>query len=233
MTALTARQYWEHVRDHALTPKLAEALYFLQEALTTMPDRKIKVGVTGGPSHVMYTDASTLTKGGLRLGLLLLEEGKQGLCSVYDVPQWVVDAWELRTTYIGQGELLAGPLAMLLHEQAMKGRYVTWYVDNTSAVSALIKTCSPTADNSPMALVSGLMAARAQMRIWYEWVPTHQNESDGLSRDGYDDPYVQHQLATGAWGSVQPVVDWNEVVGHNLLHTLKLVRRWGSEAETE
>ena len=65
LTALTARQYWEHVRYHALTPELAEALYFLQEALTTMPDRKIKIGATEGSSQVMYTDASTLTKGGL------------------------------------------------------------------------------------------------------------------------------------------------------------------------
>ena len=112
---------------------------------------------------------------GVVIGILLLEKGRPGLCAVHDVPSWVIDKWEFRNTCIGQGELLAGPLALTLFRDRMANRDTTWYVDNAAALSALIKTSSVTEDNSPMAHVSGMMAALLQARIWYEWVPTHQH----------------------------------------------------------
>ena len=74
LTALTARQYYEKVRGHSLTPKLEEALGFLQTALQVMPDRKMLLGKEEEQPIVMSTDAST-RKGGLILGILLMELG--------------------------------------------------------------------------------------------------------------------------------------------------------------
>ena len=139
---MTASQYYEKVRGHSLTPKLEEALEFLQTALQVMPDRKMFLGKEEEQPLVMYTDAST-RKGGLRLGILLMERGRKPICSVHDVPTWVTKKWELKSTYIGQGELLAGPLAMHLYKDRLQGRDVTWYVDNKSALSALIKHQQP------------------------------------------------------------------------------------------
>ena len=97
------------------------------------------------------------------------------------------------------GELLAGPRALTLLREQMTGSYITCYVYNEAALSALAKTCSVTADNSPMALIAGRMAALLQALIWYEWVPTHQHAIDGLSRGGWIDRNVRQQIASGEW----------------------------------
>ena len=145
---------------------------------------------------------------------------------MYDVPSWVIDRWEFRTTYIGQGELLAGPIALSIFRDRLTRRDITWYVDNTAALTALVKTSSVTADNSPMAHISGLLATLIQARVWYEWVPTHQNASDGLSRDGWLDRLVQKKLATGEWEAVQTEVDWHSVAGVDLDHAIQILQRW-------
>ena len=81
------------------------------------------------------------------------------MCAVHDVPTWVIRKWGFRTTYIGQGELLAGPLALALMKSIMNGIYSTWFVDKQAALTALINTSSATTDNSSMTLVFGLMVA--------------------------------------------------------------------------
>ena len=229
LTALTERQYFEDKPGHTLSPQLHEALNFLLQALQIMPDRKIQLGSEDKNPQVLYSDASTTGGGdGLRIGILLLEKGKPGRCAVHDVPGWVIRKWKFRSTYIGQGELLAGPLALTLFGEQMTSRDITWYVDNQAALSALAKTCSVTADNSPMALVSGLMAALMQAIIWYEWVPTHQNASDGLSRDGWIDRNVRQNIASGEWVSVKQEPDWNTIAGGDLRQALEILQRWES-----
>ena len=77
-----------------------------------------------------------------------------------------------------------------------------------------------------MALVSGLLAAANQTRLWFEWVPTDQNASDGLSRDGFENPVVKKKLRTGEWIQFQPVEPCEDIAGSDLRHALTLVRRW-------
>ena len=52
------------------------------------------------------------------------------------------------------------------------------------------------------------MSCRSNIRVWYEWVDSESNISDGLSRDGLDDKFA---IAQG-W-SLQELED----VGHVLL----------------
>ena len=138
-----------------------------------------------------------------------------------------MDEWEFRSTYIGQGELLAGPLALSIHAARLAGRSATWYVDNVSAASALIKGASPVADSSPMALVASLLAAAAGCRLWFEYVASAQNPSDVLSRDGYEDKAVKRALAEGSWQAYQPSIDWAALF--RLDSAAALLQRWGPE----
>ena len=222
LTALVARQYWEWAPRHALTHNLSTALHYLHTAATTIPPRVIPIHEGDEAQVLVYTDAATHAPG-LRIGILVVEHGRRPVCSTYDVPDHVIATWRLRTTYIGQGELLAGPLALWLHSDRLRGRDVTWYVDNISAASALIKGSSPQEDNSEMALVAALQAASLGVRLWFEWVQSDQNPSDPLSRLGLDDPAVRAQLEAGTWQALQPTVPWEEV----LRTPAALLQRWG------
>ena len=128
-------------------------------------------------------------------------------------PLWVLDKWELRSTYIGQGELIAGPLVATYFADLLRSRKALWFVDNTSAASALIKHASPTADNSPMALLTGLCLAALNSAAWYEYVDTKQNPADWPSRGGLENPEVRKRLDSGAWVSRSlGYVDWNAML---------------------
>ena len=165
MTAITARQYWERKPGHQLNVQLEMAMRFAVEVLLILPPRILPLSAEQVPQVVLYTDAATRTDGALRLGILLCESGHPALCASMDVPEWVIRTWDVRATYIGQGELLAIPVALQTMGDRLRGRYITWYIDNTSAASAAIKGASPTEDNSPMALVAALMAASLGCRI--------------------------------------------------------------------
>ena len=110
-------------------------------------------------------------------------------------------------------------------ENRLRGRYITWYIDNTSAASAAIKGASPTEDNSPMALIAALLAASMGCRIWVEYIASAQNPSDVLSREAYDDEDVRRKLASGDWVRLQTKVDWSAAL--TISDAQHIVQRWG------
>ena len=144
----------------------------------------------------------------MRLGLLLCRRGKPAICSSLDIPAWVIDQWEFRNKYINQGELIAGVVLTVAYFEMMCDRDVLWFIDNTSAVSALIKAASPIEDNSKMALLTSLAFVGAGCRVWFEYVNTHQNPADPLSRGGLQDPVTVEQTQLGNWVPHEPVFDW-------------------------
>ena len=70
------------------------------------------------------------------------------------------------------------------------------------------------------------MVALMQTRIWYEWVPTHQNMSDGLSREGWIDRIVRQKISSGEWEAVKEEPDWDSISGGNLSTALNILQRW-------
>ena len=68
--------------------------WYLHEVIDLMPDRKICMVVDDQHPTVLYSDSSTTGGGrGLRIGIVLLEKGRKGLCAVHDVPGWVIEKW--------------------------------------------------------------------------------------------------------------------------------------------
>ena len=198
LCALVARQYWEDLQQ--VTPRLRTALEYLRLCVETMPSRNIPMTFHGVKKAIVYSDASTDgPEGGLRVGILVVAPGEQTECATVDVPPEIVELWGFRKTYIGQGELLAGPLAQWLFSDRLRGRLVTWYMDNTSACAALVKASSPQFDSSAMALVAGLQAQANGSLVWVEYINTKQNPSDCLSRGGLADPVARRKLRSGAW----------------------------------
>ena len=228
MVALSARQHGRAAAGHPLTPELRTALQFFLLVLRVLPARAVPLLMDESPPVIIYSDAATLTSG-LRLGAVIMELGGQAECVSVDVPEAVVERWELRTTYIGQGELICGPLALHIWPDRLRGRRLLWFVDNTAAVSAIAKACSPTADNSKMALILALQAAAAGALIWVEYVNTAQNPADPLSRGGLEDPVVLRRLASGEWKAKRhSQIEWEVLLNLNLEAAVDLVTTLGS-----
>ena len=158
--------------------------------------------------------------------MLLLRCGVPGLCFVARVPEQVINEWGFRKQYVGQAELLAGPLAVHCFRKELLGQSLLWFVDNQAALTAMIKGSSPVQDDSAMALIMALQLARHRVSCWFEYVDSNANPADPLSRDGYDDATVQHHVSTGRWRPVEleEEVDWLALV--RLEQAVLVDQRW-------
>ena len=215
LCALTARQYFEKEPGDAITPWLRKCLHYLAAAIINTPDRSISFAGQAKAPLIMYTDCSAQGTH-LILGLLLIRPCAAPLCYSTIVPQNIVQAWKFRTQYVGQGELLAGPLAASIFSPYLQNEDLIWFLDNTSAVTALIKAGSPIHDNSEMALITALKLSWLRCRAWFEYVHTKSNPADPLSRDGFQSSYVREKLFTGEWQKLSvKQIDWHSLIKYD------------------
>ena len=100
------------------------------------------------------------------------------------VPGSFYDYWEDRETYIAQLELLMVLVAVIKEGAALRHRRGVWYIDNVAALMALVRGAS----NNPglNAMAGAIHAALFALKTWvyFEWVESEANWSDGISRDG-------------------------------------------------
>jgi len=61
------------------------------------------------------------------------------------------------------------------------------------AVSSLIKASSPQSDIHLIAQFSQAAYHALQARVWFEWIDSASNPSDGLSRSGLEDSWTLQQ----------------------------------------
>ena len=184
MGALIARQYYES--DPLVHERLAMSLKYLRATLTVCASKVYHLLARPGKPTVVYTDASTDAPcdSGLRLGAVIFQDGFV-YCISLDVPEFVVQSWRTRLTYIATAELLIAPLLVLSSHSLFSERDVLWFIDNQSALGALIKSASSADDMSEMALLNSLALASVAARVWFEYVPSKLNVSDPLSREGW------------------------------------------------
>jgi hypothetical protein len=72
-------------------------------------------------------------------------------------------------------------------------RDVVWFVDNEAAVSSLIRGTSRSGDVGHIAAIAQLRLLQLGASPWFEWIDSHSNPSDGLSRDGLEDEWTLKQ----------------------------------------
>ena len=73
-----------------------------------------------------------------------------------------------------------------------------WFIDITSAESALIKCGSTTPSMARLAFQASMAFLALGTRAWFEHVPSKDKPADVLSRDGYEDDTIKDLVATGS-----------------------------------
>ena len=88
---------------------------------------------------------------------------------------------------------LCGLLVPWFHGHALADLDVLWFVDNEAAVASLIRGGSSQADVHTMVQLAHYLLQHFWIRVWFEWIDSHSNPSDGLSRAGLLDSWTQLQ----------------------------------------
>ena len=79
------------------------------------------------------------------------------------------------------------PLPLLQWAEAFRGRRMVWYVDNTAAMASFVKGASANPHLERVVGLFWMLAYHLDLQVWFEWVDSDSNWSDGVSRDMADD----------------------------------------------
>ena len=113
---------------------------------------------------------------------------------VVEIPKGIYTIWEQQQVYIAQLELLMVWVAIIECGQHLKHKRGVWFIDNVAALMALVRGRSnqPSLDALALLIHAALFTLRAW--VYFEWVESKANWSDGISRDGFHDEWSQRQL---------------------------------------
>lgn len=78
----------------------------------------------------------------------------------------------------------------------LRGRHCLWFVDNIASLMSLIRGRSSTLELDTMAGIIHSMLCGLQCMIYWEWVASADNWSDGVSRKGPADPSLRQHSFT-------------------------------------
>ena len=128
-----------------------------------------------------------------------------------------------KKTYIGQLESLAGAAFYYSYDQSrLRGRQIYHWIDNLAAVAGLAKGYSGKADTARIVNSFNVRQAFLRFRVWWEWIPTHQNIADLPSR------WAQGSIVPGAMVEILP-----GIFSSPIQFVLPPFRTWLSPLEAE
>ena len=173
-------------QNMGITPNLETSLKLMSEFVQICKPREIKLSTPLAPL-LLYTDASDVPEREPRFiigGVLIDQRSSSPLISHFHwtVPQSMVDRWIPKQTYMGQLELLAGPVALSTWADSLTESKCIHFVDNDAASASLVKGYSPKSDSCEIAGAYWLQAALTSSDIYIDRVESKSNLSDGPSR---------------------------------------------------
>ena len=157
----------------------------MQGLHSTVPARAVPVFGATPPPIIGYSDAMFDPQRPVRLGWILADpcsghvKGRTGVVSESILQQWLP-----RETEITIAEAFAGLAMVYRDSDFLKGRDLVWFVDNEAAASALIRGAARPEDLNEIASQVHLLMTINKTRVWVEWIDSHSNVADGLSREG-------------------------------------------------
>ena len=111
------------------------------------------------------------------------ESGKALMFGDY-VPKCWVERWSKhgRKQLTCQAEIFPVIIVKNTWKSILTGRSILWFIDNNSALAAIIRAYSPILDNYEMLVKNAELDVEIQELHWYSRVPSKSNLSDDPSR---------------------------------------------------
>ena len=181
---LAMHDFRQHVKTHSptqnLDPPAIESLRLLLKRLETGRPREVPCLPMGSPV-VLFTDGAS--EGSMHTIGGVLVDGTDVEFYACSVPEALVTAWKsIYSHVIGPIEMYAVLVAAKLWKSRIHGKRCVFFVDNNSAMDALIKGSSTAAVFRELLGVWEGMECIANSWPWVARVPSHSNPADEPSR---------------------------------------------------
>ena len=117
---------------------------------------------------------------------------------------YILEVWRVVTNPIACCEGAMVPCTLLHLGRRAAGKRIYWLPDNTASLHAFVKGVSsnPALDRSVQLI--HMLCHHLNMELWFEYVDSQSNYSDGISRDLYHDKFCAHHSIPIQEFSVDP-----------------------------
>ena len=169
-------------------------LRFLRHMLHLAPPKTVNLFGQRSKQRRVWSDASWEPSRPPRLGWLLQDtESNETLGGTALVDKDILAKLVPRKTQIVVCEAIVVPQVMAAYPAFFENAQVVWFVDNEAACSSLVRGASRHGDIAVLAALAHLAALRYSCQLWFEWIDSDSNPSDGLSRLGINDAWTLAQ----------------------------------------
>ena len=171
---------------------------FISDFLSLRPHRCYPLDISIAPRFIIASDAAQdEPRQGSAAALLLYPSGFRAVL-VLKVDYRMFDLWDEQPAKIVQLDIELCVILMTIACVAsdLRGRHCLWFVDNIASLMSLIRGRSSTLELDTMAGIIHSMLCGLQCMIYWEWVASADNWSDGVSRKGPADPSLRQHSFT-------------------------------------
>ncbi len=167
------------------SPEITSSLELVVELTKLKLTRAIYLGpgsLGGLGPPVGYSDAFFNARTDNGLGFVLLEKRLSSAAGYNKIGMRGVEMFDAREHYSGVFELLAVFTFLFFFRARLRGRDLIMFVDNVGVLCWLVKGSAAPPDVAPMVGVVHLLLAKPRTRVYWEYVDSDSNPSDGISR---------------------------------------------------
>ena len=171
--------------DSGVGFELEASLIWMIQVLLFCPDREMSTELHPKRPVLLYTDGSSdMSRSPPHVvgAVVVLPESNKIFYTSCVVPKEVVADWLPSKQYIYLVELFAGPVALDTFPDLLQGRDVIHFVDNNSALGALVKGYSSKEDAIKIVADYWLRAMKLKILAYVDRVESKSNISDDPSR---------------------------------------------------
>ena len=91
--------------------------------------------------------------------------------------------------HIFAAEVYAVFAFLVEHGPALRGRDLIVFIDHEAGCSAIFRGSTKVPGIAPLVHAIHWFLTALDVRCWFEWIDTHSNPADGMSRDGVSDTW--------------------------------------------
>ena len=189
--ALLQRQYSDS-EPFTLRNALRRSLQYLLDTLQVLPRRSIRLCPDEQCPIIVASDGRADESGLPSVGVVLFDPMTQRRCAVAArISPELLGVWQNPTQPIALVEQAAVILGIIHFKDILRGRSVLWFEDNSAVLAGLVKGSSSAPELDQGVAVAHLLLAALQVRVWFEYVESASNWSDGVSRELDQDPWAK------------------------------------------
>lgn len=192
------RQYSD-AEPWALSHSMRRSIDYFRLIMSVKPKRVMDCAAAKKPLVIIASDAQADPGTAPGCGYMLFDAAtgrKTAGCN--SMAESLLEVWGYSKEVRQQGGnpiaiCEAAVIAATAYAEApsLSGADVLWFVDNTTALHAFVKGTSANAEVERAAHVVHFLAYRHNIRIWFEFVDSEANWSDGVSRNLGSDSFAR------------------------------------------